>query len=104
MALPWGEIIKFAVPFVTRFFGSDDAAPAEDKRNLVMQPTRPELEKDRGDGTPKWSPTARFSNINSQKAQPVGATPALRSASPSELSSRYWAAIYSDAKRRSEIR
>ena len=105
MAFNWGEIIRVAVPFVVDFFtGGDDAeagAQPEGKKKLVAKPP-PELEE--SEGPRPWSPTARFSNINSSAARPVGATAALRSASPSEVNSRYWAAIYSDAKRRSEIR
>ena len=106
----WQKAIEFAVPVVWDYFsgGDDDTAAAkaaEDKRNLVTKPIAGKLEE--REKLKPWTSESKmkaFANASAGMAQPVGATPALRSASPSELSSRYWAAIYSDAKRRSEIR
>ena len=37
------------------------------------------------------------------QARPVGAEPALEAVNPSQMESRYWSAIFSDAKARSQI-
>ena len=103
----WTDLIKIAVPAVVDMFsGKDQPAQSDqtkdDQGNLVAKPIPGELEK--REKVEPWTSMGGFSNINSGMARPVGATPALKSSSPSEVNSRYWAAIYSDAKRRSEIR
>ena len=103
----WTDLIKIAVPAVVDMFsGKDQPAQSDqtkdDQGNLVAKPIPgklPEREK-----IEPWTSMRDYLNINSGMARPVGATPALKSSSPSEVNSRYWAAIYSDAKRRSEIR
>ena len=102
----WTDLIKIAVPVVVDFFGGDkpakDDKTTDDKENLVTKPIAGELEERKK--IEPWTSMRDFSSIDSRMAGPVGATPALKTASPSELNSRYWAAIYEDAKRRSEIR
>ena len=105
----WTDLIKAAVPVVVDFFGGDkpteDAQTTDAQGNLVAKPIPGELEK--REKLKPWASESQmraFSNAAADMARPVGATPALRSVSPSELNSRYWAAIYEDARRRSEIR
>jgi len=103
----WTDLIKIAVPAVVDMFsGKDQPAqggqPRDAQGNLVAKPIPGELEK--REKVKPWTSMRDHLNINSGVARPVGTTPALRTANPSEVNSRYWAAIYSDAKRRSEIR
>ena len=101
----WTDLIKIAVPVVVDFFGGDkpteDAQTTDAQGNLVTKPIPGELEERKK--IEPWTSMRDYLNIDSRMAGPIGATPALKSASPSELNSRYWAAIYEDAKRRSEI-
>jgi hypothetical protein len=98
----WTKLIAAAIPAVVDYFGGGDDTEKEDKdkTNLVKKPTPGTLDKEQ---RKLWSPTARYSDFDSRMPGAVGATPALKNVNPSELSSRYWAAIYDDAKRRSEI-
>ena len=106
----WTDLIKAGVPpIVDMFTGKDQPEQGDQPRdaqgNLVTRPIPGELEK--REKLKPWASESQmraFSNAAADMARPVGATPALRSASPSELNSRYWAAIYEDARRRSEIR
>ena len=102
----WSDLIKIAVPVVVDFFGGDKPTKADQTKdaqgNLVTKPIEGDLEERKK--IEPWTSMIDFSSIDSRMAGPVGATPALKTASPSELNSRYWAAIYEDAKRRSEIR
>ena len=106
----WTELIKIAIPVVIDMFGGKDQPvqgdqPRDAQGNLVARPIPGELEK--REKVKPWATASQmraFSNAAADMARPVGATPALKTASPSEVNSRYWAAIYSDAKRRSEIR
>ena len=104
----WTDLIKIAVPAVVDMFsGKDQPAQSnqtkDDQGNLVAKPIPGKLpERER---VKPWTSMGDFVGAGgSGMARPVGATPALKSSSPSEVNSRYWAAIYSDAKRRSEIR
>ena len=109
MAFGWTEIIKIAIPYVVDMFSGKDqpvqSGQTKDAQgNLVVRPIPGELEE--REKVKPWASESKmraFSNAAAGMARPVGATPALKTASPSEVNSRYWAAIYSDAKRRSEI-
>jgi len=105
----WTELIKIAIPAVVDMFSGKDQPVQGDQTkdaqgNLVAKPIPGELEK--REKVKPWASESKmraFSNAAAGMARPVGATPALKSSNPSEVNSRYWAAIYSDAKRRSEI-
>ena len=105
----WKDLIKIAIPKIIDMFGGKDqpkqgGPPRDAQGNLVTKPIPGELEE--REKVKSWDPVRHmrdFANVTSGKARPVGATPALKSSNPSEVNSRYWAAIYSDAKRRSEI-
>ena len=103
----WTELIKIAIPAVVDMFSGKDQPVQGDQTkdaqgNLVAKPIPGELPERKK--VEPWTSMAGHLKIDSGIARPVGATPALKTASPTEVNSRYWAAIYSDAKRRSEIR
>ena len=107
MAFSWATLIKIAVPYVVDMFSGKDqpvqSGQTKDAQgNLVAKPIPGKLPERKK--VEPWTSMRDHLNINSGMARPVGATPALKTANPSEVNSRYWAAIYSDAKRRSEIR
>ena len=95
-----------AGPLVTNVVGGIFGLDGEDKKSsdgkprLVAKPEPPKAFKSRE--IKDFSPR---SFAGDRKDAPIaGAVAALRSISPSERETRYWSAIFADAKRKSEIR
>ena len=92
-----------ATKVVGSIFGLDgkDKKSSDGKPRLVAKPEPPKAFKGRDIGDFK---SRLRSFAGDRKDAPIaGAAAALRSISPSERETRYWAAIFADAKRKSEI-
>ena len=103
----FGPIIgALAGPVATKVVGSIFGLDGKDKDSdgkprLVAKPEPPKAFKGRDIGDFK---SRLRSYAGDRKDAPIaGAVAALRSISPSERETRYWAAIFADAKRKSEI-
>ena len=106
MAWDWGKIIEVALPIVIDLFkdkDKDGEGEGEDSRSLV-RPRPPEVPKQR-EVTP-FKPGSRLREYGGKfgkRGGIVGAEPALKAVDPSTLETKYWEAIFSDAKSKSRI-
>ena len=102
----FGPIIgALAGPLTTKVVGSIFGLDGKDKDSdgkprLVAKPEPPKAFKGRDIGD--FSPRS-FARDRADARGAVGAVAALSSVNPSERETRYWAAIFADAKRKSEI-
>ena len=98
-----------AGPLITNvvggIFGLDgkDKESSDGKPRLVARPTPPSGKEERK-GFASWAKDNSVSDPNSRSGSTARAVSATKGVSPSQMESNYWAAIFADAKRKSEVK
>ena len=100
LIMSWAKIISVVAPIaIDMMFGDKDGDGAQQQQGLVAPPDPAKVFK-KTDVAPfsfdKPTPTTGRARI-------VGAEPALEAVDPSAMESRYWSAIFSDAKAKSSM-
>jgi hypothetical protein len=103
--MSWATIIKIVAPIAINMMFGDKGGEGEQQQGLVPPPQYSDYFKKR-QYAKEIGPFSIAKFEQQREGRPstaIGAEPSLKAADPSTMESRYWSAIFSDAKSKSRI-